>query len=73
MRGTAGGDTTNPCLSRRLCQQKAISHHDLDAEGIHFLLRTGLSIGTVHPRDAASIKICRQSHDFFFLLLEKIL
>lgn len=49
MRGTAGNDTTNPCLSRGLCQQKALTHHALDAEGTQFLLWTGLSVETSEP------------------------
>lgn len=38
MRGTEGNDTTNPCLSRRLCQQKAPVHHALDTEGTVFAM-----------------------------------
>jgi len=66
MRGTAGSDTTNLCLSRKLHQQKTMLHHDPDTEGIHFLLRTGLSIGTAQTRDDASVKICRQNNVGFF-------
>lgn len=39
-------------LAEGFCEQKAILHHDLNTEGIHFLLWTGLNVGTVYPRDA---------------------
>lgn len=53
MGGTAGNDTANPCLSRRLCQQKAPMHHALHTEGTQFLLWPGLSI-----EDSAPLKGC---------------
>lgn len=52
MRGTADSGRTYPCLRGRLCQQKVVSHHGLDTEGIHFLLWTEFSVGTAHLGDA---------------------
>lgn len=49
MGGTAGNDTTNPCLSRRLCQQKAPMHHALDTEGTQVLLWPGLNVENSAP------------------------
>lgn len=49
MGGTVGNDTTNPCLSRRLCQQKAPMHHALDTEGTQVLLWPGLNVENSAP------------------------
>lgn len=49
MGGTVGNDTTNPCLSRRLCQQKAPMLHALDTEDIQFLLWPGLNVEKSAP------------------------